>query len=144
ESTKAYVKLSHDVGGRGVRVVPNDYHPDVPREKTIEQISRSLNLLGKFASGYGQRIRLENHGTAGDLASLKEIMKGVDQPNVRVKLNGHRADVEDFAQRFQGVVNYLDDTLHFHELGRGDFPYQLQSELLIDAGWEGWWQLEAS
>jgi hypothetical protein len=29
-------------------------------------------------------------------------------------------------------------------LNRGNFPYQLQSDLLIDAGWDGWWLLEAS
>jgi hypothetical protein len=31
-----------------------------------------------------------------------------------------------------------------HELNRGNFPYQLQSDLLIDAGWEGWCLVEAS
>ena len=48
------------------------------------------------------------------------------------------------AGRFAMVKPFLDDTLHFHELDRGDFPYQLQSDLLIDAGWDGWWLLEAS
>jgi sugar phosphate isomerase/epimerase len=144
ENTKGYVKLSHDIGGHGVRVVPNDFHPDVPQEKTIAQISGALNQLGKFAADYGQRIRLENHGTAGDLVTLKKIMDGVDQQNVRIKLNGDRRDAADLTQRIHAVVKYLDDTLHFHELGRGDFPYQLQSDILIDAGWEGWWQLEAS
>lgn len=144
ESAKAYVKLSQDVGGHGIRVVPNDFHPGVPHEKTIEQISLSLNALGKFAADYGQRIRLENHGTAGDLVTLKKVMEGVDQRNVGIKLNSEPVDAADFAQRFQGVKKYLDDTLHFHELGRGDFPFQLQCDLLIDAGWEGWWQLEAS
>jgi sugar phosphate isomerase/epimerase len=144
ENTKGYVKLSHDIGGHGVRVVPNDFHADVPREKTIAQISGALNQLGAFAADYGQRIRLENHGTAGDLVTLKKIMDGVDQPNVRIKLNGDRRDAAELTQRIQAVAKYLDDTLHFHELGRGDFPYQLQSDILIDAGWEGWWQLEAS
>lgn len=129
ESAKAYVKLSQDVGGHGIRVVPNDFHPDVPHEKTIEQIGRALNTLGKFAADYGQRIRLENHGTAGDLVTLKKVMEGVDQRNVGIKLNSETVDAADFAQRFQGVKKYLDDTLHFHELGRGDFPFQLQCDL---------------
>lgn len=144
ENVKAYVKLSQDVGGKGVRVVPNDFHPDVPREKTIEQIGRSLNILGKFASDYGQRIRLENHGTAGDLVTLRQIMEGVDQKNVGIKLNCERGDAADLAQRFAEVKPYPDDTLHFHELDSRDFPFQLQCDLLIDAGWQGWWQLEAS
>ena len=144
ESTKGHIKLSQDVGGHGVRVVPNDYHPDIPKEKTIEQIIRSLNTVGKFAADYGQRIRVENHGTAGDLVSLRKIMDGVDQPNVRIKLNGEQIDAPDFAQRFAMVKPFLDDTLHFHELDGGSFPYQLQSDLLIEAGWDGWWLLECS
>jgi hypothetical protein len=144
EIVKGHCKLSQDVGGKGVRVVPNDYHPDIPKEKTIDQISRALNMVGKFAADYGQRIRLENHGGAGDLVSLSKIMAGVDQPNVRIKLNGESIDGPEFAQRFEPVKPYLDNTLHFHELDRGNFPYQLQSDLLIDSGWEGWWLLEAS
>jgi hypothetical protein len=144
EIVKGHVKLSQDVGGEGVRVVPNDYHPDIPKEKTIAQISRALNTVGKFAADYGQRIRVENHGSAGDLVSLRRIMEGVDQPNVRIKLNGDMVDAPDFAQRFEKIKPFLDDTLHFHELDRGSFPYQLQSDLLIDAGWDGWWLLEAS
>jgi len=63
---------------------------------------------------------------------------------VGIKLNGACVDVADFAQRFAGVKPYLDNTLHFHELDGGDFRYQLECDLLIDAGWEGRWQLEAS
>jgi sugar phosphate isomerase/epimerase len=144
ENVKAYFKLSQDVGGKGVRVVPNDFHPEIPHEKTIAQISQALNTLGRFGADYGQRIRLENHGAAGDLVTLKKIMDGVDQKNVGIKLNGDPVDAADFAQRFAAVKPYLDDTLHFHELGRTGFPYDLQCDLLIDAGWEGWWQLEAS
>ncbi|HXP62217.1 MAG TPA: twin-arginine translocation signal domain-containing protein [Dongiaceae bacterium] len=32
EATKAHVKLSHDVGGSGVRVFPNQWHPNVPHQ----------------------------------------------------------------------------------------------------------------
>ena len=144
ESAKGHVKLSQDVGSRGVRVFPNDFHKEVPQEKTIEQISRALNILGKYAADYGQMIRLENHGSAGDLVTLRKIMDGVDQPNVRIKLNGYAGDGPDFARRCELIKPLLGDTLHMHELNRGDFPYQLQTDLLIDAGWQGWWLLEAS
>jgi hypothetical protein len=144
ESTKAHLKLSQDIGGRGLRVFVNDFHKEVPHEKTIEQVCRTLNVLGRFAADCGQMVRLENHGTAGDLVTLRKIMDSVDQPSVRIKLNGLPADAEDFARRFQSVKNVLGDTLHFHELNRGDFPYPLQADLLIDSGWGGWWLLEAS
>ncbi|MGA2271489.1 MAG: TIM barrel protein [Bryobacteraceae bacterium] len=144
ESTKGFVKLSQDVGGHGLRVFVNDFHKEVPHEKTIEQVAGALNTVGKYAADYGQLIRLENHGSAGDLVTIRKIMDGVNQSNVRIKLNGDPRDSADFAHGFQLVKNVLDDTLHFHELNRGNFPYQLQADLLIDAGWEGWWLLEAS
>src|SRR5262249_41371990 len=118
EAAKVHVKLSHDVGGRGVRVFPNDFYKDVPEEKTIAQISRSLNVVGKYAADYGQLIRLENHGSAGRLPTLRKIMDGVDQPNVRIKLNGDKRDSENFASKFQLVKDLLGDTLHMHELDR--------------------------
>src|SRR3954466_11192130 len=33
EKSKAFVRLSHDIGGSGVKVKPNDFHPPVPPEK---------------------------------------------------------------------------------------------------------------
>src|SRR5258708_20275280 len=108
EIVKGHVKLSQDVGGKGVRVFPNDYHPGIPKEKTIEQISRSLNQVGKFAADYGQRIRLENHGAAGDLVSLRKIMDGVDQPNVRIKLNAPTAARPDSPPRSHTANPFLD------------------------------------
>ena len=94
--------------------------------------------MGKIAAEYGQTVRLENHGAAGDLVSIRKVMDGVTQKNVRIKLNGLPADAEDFPRRFQLVEDIIDDTPHFHELDRGGFPYQIQSDLLIDAGWDGW------
>ena len=57
ETTNAFVKLSHDVGGSGVKVKPNSFHENVSHEKTIEQIGTSLNVVGKYAADYGQQIR---------------------------------------------------------------------------------------
>lgn len=141
ENAKAYMKLSHDVGGRGVRVFVNDFHKEIPQEKTIEQVARALNEVGRYAASLGQTVRLENHGSAGRLTTLRKILDRVSQKNVRIKLNGDVKDDEggSFAQNFALVKNRLDDTLHFHELGNAKFPYQLQSDLLIDMGWTGWW-----
>src|SRR6186997_2103085 len=54
EATKAFIKLSHDVGGSGVKVRPNDLPDGVPHEKTIEQIGRALNVVGAYGADYGQ------------------------------------------------------------------------------------------
>ena len=80
ENSIAFVKLSHDIGGSGVRVFPNQFHPSVPRQKTIEQIARALDKIGQFAADYGQEVRLEAHGGAGDLPTIAAIMDQVTQP----------------------------------------------------------------
>jgi hypothetical protein len=146
ENTKAYIKLSRDTGGSGVRVFPNSFHDGVPREKTIEQIGNSLNIVGAFAADYDQQVRLEAHGNAGDLPTLRAIMDRVDQPSVRVKLNSDKRDTagQGFEHNFNLVKDLLGDTLHLHNLKDTGFPYQLQMDLLVKMGWTGWQMLEVS
>ncbi len=146
ENTKAYIKLSRDTGGSGVRVFPNSFHNNVPREKTIKQIGNSLNILGVFAADYGQQVRLEAHGNAGDLPTIRAIMDRVDEPSVRVKLNSDKRDTagKGFEYNFNLVKDLLGDTLHLHNLKETGFPYQLQMDLLVKMGWGGWQLLEAS
>ena len=62
QGAKEYIKLSYDCGGTGIKVKPNDLPKDVPHEKTIEQIGKSLNELGRYAAEYDQMIRVEVHG----------------------------------------------------------------------------------
>lgn len=146
ENTKGYIKLSLDVGGSGVRVFPNSFHNGVPREKTIEQIAKALNVVGAFAADYGQEIRLEAHGSAGELPTIRVIMDQVVQPSVRVKLNSDVRDAggEGFEAQFNLVKDLLGGTLHLHNLMDTEFPYQLQMDLLVRAGWSGWQLLEAT
>ncbi|MCH7556504.1 MAG: TIM barrel protein [Planctomycetes bacterium] len=146
ENTKAYIKLSRDIGGSGVRVFPNSFHDGVPRAKTIEQIGNSLNIVGAFAADYGQQVRLEAHGNAGELPVLRAIMDHVVQPSVRVKLNSDKRDTKGngFEHNFNLVKGLLGDTLHLHNLKNAEFPYQLQMDLLVKMGWSGWQLLEVS
>jgi len=146
ENTKAFIKLSRDVGGSGVRVFPNSFHRGVSREKTIEQIASSLNIVGAFAANYGQQIRLEAHGSIGELPTLRAIMDRVVQPSVRVKLNSDKRDTQGqgFEHNFKLVDDFLGDTLHLHNLKDTAFPYQLQMDLLVKMGWSGWQLLEVS
>lgn len=141
EKAKRYAQLCHDIGGRGIRVFPNDFHKEVPQEKTIEQIARSVNEVARSAAGVGQLVRLENHGSAGRLTTLKQIMDQVTEKNVGVKLNSDARDAAGgkFEENFNLVKNRLCDTLHMHDLNAPDFPYQLQCDLLAKAGWNGWW-----
>src|SRR6185369_13735684 len=80
-ATKEYIVLAHDVGATGVKVRPNGLPKEVPVEKTLEQIGRSLRELGEFAARYGQQIRLEVHGSGTSLVpNAKKIMDVADHP----------------------------------------------------------------
>jgi len=144
ENAKGYIKLSHDIGASGVRVFPNDFHKDIPREKTIAQIAKSLNEVGAYAANYRQQVRLEAHGSAGELPTIRAIIDQVNQKNVRVKLNSSSRDAsgEGFEHNFNLVKDFLGDTLHLHDLKDSGFPYQLQMDLLVRMGWGGWQLLE--
>ena len=146
ENAKAFLMLSRDIGGSGVRVFPNSFHPGIPREQTIAQIGNSLNIVGAFAADCGQQVRLEAHGNAGELSTLKAIMDHVVQPSVRLKLNSDKRDAEGegFEHNFNLVKDLLGDTLHLHNLKDTEFPYQLQMDLLVKTGWAGWQLLEVS
>jgi sugar phosphate isomerase/epimerase len=146
ENAKAYLKLSHDIGGTGIRVFPNDFHKEESKEKTIARIAAAMNELGPVAGGLGQQIRLENHGSAGEMVNLKLIMDQVTDPNVRVKLNCDKRDMagDGLAHNFGLLADKLGGTIHAHDFKGTDFDYQLQMNLLVKAKYRGWMLIENS
>jgi len=55
----------------------------VPKEKTLQQIGRSLRELGDFGENYGIVIRLEVHGTNTSLLpNIRKILDVADRKNV--------------------------------------------------------------
>ena len=146
EATKAFVKLSHDCGGTGVKVKPNSFHKNVPHEKTIEQIGKSLNILGKFAAGYGQQIRLEVHGQCSPLPIIKQIMDIADDPNVAVCWNSNPQGLkgEGLEHNFNLVKDRFGATVHVREMQTPSYPYQKLMNLFVKMNYSGWILLEAS
>jgi sugar phosphate isomerase/epimerase len=144
EAAKAFVKLSHDCGGSGVKVKPNDFHPGVPHEKTIAQIARSLSALGRFAADYGQQIRLEVHGSCAELPTIKQIMDAVSEKNVGVCWNCNEQDLEGngLEYNFNLVKDRFGDTAHVRELNEGNYPYQELMNLFVKMDYAGWILLE--
>jgi sugar phosphate isomerase/epimerase len=147
KNTKAYVLLSRDVGGSGVKVKPNDLHikQGIPRGKTVEQIGRSLNEVGRFAAAYGQQIRLEVHGSCSPLPITKDIMDIADQPNVTVCWNCNGTDLKGkgLEYNFNLVKDRFGDTLHTRELDSPNYPYAKLMTLLKKMDYRGWVLLEA-
>jgi sugar phosphate isomerase/epimerase len=147
EATKAFIKLSHDVGGSGVKVRPNDLPEGVPHEKTIEQIGRALNAVGAYGADYGQQIRLEVHGKkTSPLPIIAAIMQIADHPNVAVCWNSNAEDLkgDGLAHNFKLVEKRLGATTHVHDLGGDSYPYAEFFALLKAADYKGWLLEEAS
>ncbi|MBS0201535.1 MAG: TIM barrel protein [Planctomycetes bacterium] len=144
EDTKAFIVLSHDIGGSGVKVKPDSFHKAVAREKTIDQIGKALNEVAEFATGFGQQIRLEVHGQCCQLPTIKSIMDVADNPNVAVCWNSNPQDLEapGLEHNFNLVKSRFGDTVHIHRLESKTYPHQQLLDLYVKLDYSGWWLLE--
>lgn len=144
EATKAFIILSHDIGASGVKVKPDSFHKDVPKEKTIEQIGKALNEVAEFASGFGQQIRLEVHGQCCQLPTIKSIMDVADGDNVAVCWNSNPQDLEapGLEHNFNLVKDRFGDTAHIHRLESKTYPHQQLLDLYVKMDYSGWLMLE--
>lgn len=146
EKTKQFIRLSHDIGGSGVKVKPDKFYDNVPHEKTIEQIGKALNELGEYATGFGQQIRLEVHGQCAELPTIKAIMDVAKDENVAVCWNSNPTDLkgDGLEKNFALVRKRFGQTVHVRELDTPDYPFQELMDLLVKTKYEGWMLLEAS
>ncbi|MDB5343912.1 MAG: xylose isomerase [Schlesneria sp.] len=144
DATKAFIVLSHDIGGTGIKVKPDSFHPSVPKEKTIEQIGKSLNELGEYAAGFGQQIRLEVHGQCCKLPTIKAIMDVADGTNVGVCWNSNPEDLDapGLEHNFNLVKDRFGETAHIHLLDSKTYPHQQLLELYVKMDYAGWLMLE--
>ena len=145
EDTKAYIKLSAELGGTGVKVKPNAFPEGISHEKTIAQIGKSLREVGQFGQDYGQEVRVEVHGKGTqELPNMRAIMEAADHPNVKVCWNCNMEDLngEGLAYNFNLVKEYFGSTVHIREVNVGDYPYQELVHLLVGINYPGWILLE--
>ncbi len=144
EGTKEFILLSHDIGATGVKVKPNSFHEGVDRQKTIEQIGKSLNEVGKFAGDHGQQIRVEVHGSCCELPTMKAIFDIADNPNVAMCWNSNDQDLngEGLDYNFNLVKDRFGATAHIRELNVGDYPYQQLMDNFVAMDYDGWILLE--
>lgn len=145
EGAKAFVRLSHDIGGSGVKVKPNDIHKDVPVEKTTTQIGQALNELGAFAADFGQQIRLEVHGSCSRLPIIRQILDVATHPNVFICWNSNESDLEGegLEHNFNLVKDRLGATTHVRPLDTPGYPWAELIALFVKIHYPGCLLLEA-
>lgn len=139
EATKEYIVLAQDVGATGVKVRPNGLPKEIPVEKTLEQIGKSLRELGQFAANHGQQIRLEVHGTGTSLLpNIKKIIDVADHKNVGVCWNSNQTDLE--GQGFDHNFNLVEDKInavHMRDLYLEEYPFRRLLTRLNEIGFSG-------
>lgn len=145
EETKAFVKLCKDVGGSGVKVRPNGIPKDVPIEKTLEQIGKSLREVAKFGADHGVAIRVEVHGRNGsaELPNIHRMMEIADHPNAVVCWNCNPTDLigKGLKHNFDLVKEKI-GIIHIHDLRSTNYPWKEIFSLLKEANFAGWTLLE--
>ncbi len=144
---REYIKLSHDIGGTGVKVKPNALPKNIPEDTTLTQIGKALAELGDYALGFGQEIRLEVHGKdTSELPRIKKIMDAAARDNVRVCWNSNDTDLlgAGLAANFALVKDHLGHTTHIRGVNLSSYPLDQLARLLVEADYEGHVCLEAA
>jgi sugar phosphate isomerase/epimerase len=141
ETCKRFVDLVADLGGRGVKVRPNGLPKDVPVEKTLEQIGKSLIPCGKAAADAGIEIWVEvhGHGTAHP-PHMKTIMEQCGHRRVGLTWNSNGSDVKNgpIAEYFNLLWPWI-RSCHINELYKdaaGVYPYRELFRLFREHGYD--------
>jgi sugar phosphate isomerase/epimerase len=145
EETKKFMILSHEIGGTGVKVKPNQFRAGVSHEKTIEQIGKALNEIAVFGANLGQQLRLEVHGNeTQELYNIKSIMDVATHPNATVCWNCNSQDLNGggLEVNFDMVKARFGDICHVRELNDTTYPYQDLMNLFVKNKYHGWVLLE--
>ena len=138
-ATKEYIVLAHDVGATGVKVRPNGLPKEVPKEKTLAQIGRSLRELGAYGDQFGIVIRLEVHGPATSLLpNIKTILDAADHPGVGVCWNSNQTDLDGdgFDKNFD-LVKHKIFSVHLRDLFLDEYPFRKLFRRLNDIQFSG-------
>lgn len=139
-ATKGYILLARDVGAPGVKVRPNGLPPEVPKEKTLAQIGKSLREIGEFAADHGVQIRLEVHGKDTSLVpNIKTIMDVANHPSVGVCWNSNQTDLEGegFDHNFDLLKKRI-FTVHLRDLHLDEYPFRKLLTRLNESSFTGY------
>lgn len=145
EGTKEFLKLASDVGAIGIRVFPNAFPEGVSREKTMEQIGKSLGEVGEFGHELGVDVRVCVHGNGTtSVPVIKKILDYSNSEHVYVNWNCNPSDTEGegLEQNFNMVKDRIRG-IHMHEL-HSDYPYRAFFKLLRESAYEGYCNAEIS
>lgn len=141
EDCKRFCELVRELGGKGVKVRPNN----VPKGKTVEQacdqIGKALRECGKAAANNGVEIWVEVHGPVTQLPqNMKKIMDACGHAAVGVCWNSNASDLTNgsIAEGFDLLAKHI-KSCHINDLendARGKYPYRDLFHRLAGIGYD--------
>lgn len=137
ETCREFVKLAHDIGALGVKVRPNGLPKEVPVDRTLEQIGKSLVECGKVAADHGVEIWVEVHGAGTqEPANMRKIMDYCGHKSVGINWNSNPTDVKNGSvkESFDLLKPFL-MTVHINNFASG-YPYRELFQLLRHANFQ--------
>jgi sugar phosphate isomerase/epimerase len=137
QTAREFCELARDVGAIGVKVRPNGFPPNVPHEKTLDQIGHALAKCGGIARDNGVEIWLEVHGRGTQLpVNIHRIMTVADHPAVGICWNSNPPDIigGSVRQTFDLIGPWL-RSCHVHELWDPKYPYRELFALFRSVGY---------
>lgn len=121
----AFCTLAKDIGALAVKVRPNGLPKDVPVEKTLEQIGKTLRECGKIAADHGVEIWVEVHGAGTqEPANMRTILDHCGHKSVGANWNSNPTDLKNGSVReaFDLLKPFL-MSAHINNLW-GPYPYR--------------------
>jgi sugar phosphate isomerase/epimerase len=141
DETKEWVKLAKDLGSPSVKVRPNGLPKEVPEEKTLEQIGKSLRECGVFAEENGVKIQLEVHGAeTSRVPRIRKILDhGGNHPGVKVCWNSNQTDLLDggFEANFKLLKAQIGQ-IHMRDLFLEEYPFRALITNLTSMNFQGY------
>jgi sugar phosphate isomerase/epimerase len=126
EQTRRWCELAQDLGCLGVKVRPNGFPPNVPQEKTLDQIGHALGKCGDAARDAGVEIWLEVHGEGTRLPpKIHRILTVANHAAVGACWNSNPTDVEGgFIQKNFDLLKPWIKSCHINDLERKAYPWR--------------------
>ena len=141
DQAKSWIELAADVGSPSIKVRPNGIPKNVPEEKTLEQIGKSLAECAKFAQENGIKVQLEVHGS--ETQRVPRIRKIFDfagnPPALRACWNSNQTDLMDggFDANFQLLKTQIGQ-IHMRDLMLEEYPWRKLISNLAEMKFEGY------
>jgi sugar phosphate isomerase/epimerase len=151
---RRFIDLASQLAAPYVRVFGNKL--TAPRAPGLEHIAASLRELGNYAGPKNVTVLLESHGDFTDAPTLREILEMAASSHVGLLWDAHNTYVdgrEDPAVTVSQLGKYIRHTHlkdsrmvggedHYVLTGRGGVPVKRQVELLVEAGYAGYYSFE--